>query len=97
MSVDYNPDEVIQMFKKKQEKLLTKTGFQGVVLAAINSRVDTGLSQNSKKFKFVAPDKIWIEAPVFYDLYLERRYGIMAKTQDEIIPYMARFEGEIFG
>ena len=97
MAVDFNHGEVMKMFEKKRQKLLTKTGFQGVVLAAVNSRVDTGLSQSSKQFKFVKPDTIHLEAPLSYDVYLERRYGIMAKTKDELIPYMEKFEAEIFG
>lgn len=92
------------MFEKKRQKFLTRTGFQGVVLAAINSRVDTGLSQSAKQFSFKEPgsvasfkDRIFIEAPLSYDVYLERRFGIMAKTEDELIPYMERFERESFG
>lgn len=94
------------------------TGHMGVSLAAINSHVDTGTSQNAKHFSFseggnlieATPTsfkfsesgakftyRIFIKAPLNYDLYLERRYGIMAKTQDQLIPYMEKFEAEIFG
>ena len=97
MAVEFNHSEVMKMFEKKRQKFLTRTGFQGVVLAAINSRVDTGLSQSSKQFRIIKPDTIRIEAPLSYDVYLERRFGIMAKTEDELIPYMERFEAEAFG
>ena len=97
MTVKFDHNEVIKMYEDKRKKFLTKTGFQGVVLAAINSKVDTGASQNAKQFVFTSPDTIRIEAPLEYDVYLERRYGIMAKTEDQLIPFMARFEEEIFG
>lgn len=135
MAVEFNHSEVMKMFEKKREKFLTKTGFQGVVLAAVNSKVKTGLSQSAKQFSFTEPgtghyattknketgvietvtnsftglgviakgsgavfkDRIFIEAPLSYDVYLERRYGIMAKTEDELIPYMEKFEVEAFG
>ena len=97
MTVEFNHEAVMKEFEIKQKKFLTKTGFMGVVLAATNSRVDTGASQSGKQFKFTAKDKIEIQAPLDYDPYLEKRYGILAKTQDQLIPYMARFEEEAFG
>ncbi len=97
MTVEFNHGEVMKLFEGKRQKFLTKTGFQGVVLSAVNSRVDTGASQSAKQFKFTGKDKIQIQAPLDYDLYLERRYGILAKTEHQLIPYMAKFEEEIFG
>ena len=104
MTVEFNHEAVMKEFKKKQKKFLTKTGFMGVVLAATNSRFAVGTSQLAKTFSFKHPeskaektDTIYIEAPLNYDLYLEKRYGILAKTQDQLIPYMVKFEEEIFG
>ena len=97
MSYEFNHAKVMEMFEKKRKKLLTMTGQMGQSLAAINSRVDTGASQNAKNYQFKAKDTIIIEAPMEYDVYLERRYGIMAKTEHQLIPFMARFEEEVFG
>jgi len=97
MTVEFNHDAVMKLFRSKQKKLLTMTGHQGANLAAINSRVDTGASQSAKRFEFKDQDTIIIEAPLEYDIYLERRYGIMAKTEDQLIPFMARYEEEVFG
>jgi hypothetical protein len=97
MTVEFNQDAVMRMFEQKRQKFLTKTGLQGENLAVVNSRVDTGASKNAKYFKLDGKDKVLIYAPLSYDVYLERRYGIMAKTRDELIPYMAKFEAEIFG
>jgi len=97
MSYEFDHSKVMAMFELKRKKLLTMTGQMGQSLAAINSRVDTGASQNSKNFQFTAKDTIIIEAPMEYDVYLERRYGIMAKTEHQLIPFMARFEEEVFG
>jgi hypothetical protein len=104
MTVEFNHDAVMRMFEQKRKKFLTKTGLQGENLAVVNSRVDTGASKNAKYFSLNDPttvakfkDRVFILAPLTYDVYLERRYGIMAKTLDELIPYMAKFEEEIFG
>ena len=97
MSVEFNHAAVMAMFEAKRKKFLTMSGIQGANLAAINSRVDTGASQNAKNYQFKAKDTIIIEAPMEYDVYLERRYGIMSKTEHQLIPFMARFEEEVFG
>lgn len=97
MTVEFNQDAVMRMFEQKRQKFLAKTGLQGENLAAVNSRVDTGASKNAKYFKLDGKDKVLIYAPLTYDVYLERRYGIMEKSKDELIPYMAKFEAEIFG
>lgn len=97
MSVDFNHDEVMKMFEKKRKKFLVMTGEMGANLAAINSRVDTGASQSAKRYEMTAKDTVIIEAPMEYDVYLERRYGIMAKTEHQLIPFMAKFEEQIFG
>jgi len=97
MTVEFNHDAVMKLFRSKQKKFLTMTGHQGANLAAINSRVDTGTSQLAKTFSFTGLETIIIEAPMEYDVYLERKYGIMAKTEDQLIPFMARYEEEVFG
>ena len=103
MSVEFNHDAVMQMFEKKRLVFLTKTGHMGCSIAALNvgedgeRHVDTGLSSVSKQFRIVSKDTIRIEAPLSYDVYLERRFGIMKKTEDELIPYMEKFEVEAFG
>jgi hypothetical protein len=103
MTVEFNHDAVMRMFEQKRKKFLTKTGLQGENIASLNigqdgkAHIDTGASKNAKYFKLDGKDKVLIYAPLSYDVYLERRYGIMAKTLDELIPYMAKFEEEIFG
>ena len=97
MTVEYNPNAVMNMFEAKRKKFLTMTGHQGANLAAINSRVDTGASQSAKGFRLVGTDTVHIIAPLDYDLYLERKYGIMRKVEDQLIPYMARYQEEVFG
>ena len=58
-------------------------------------------SRNAKNFKpqniGINTDTVIIEAPVTYDVYLERRYGILAKVEDEIKPWFKKFIGEAFG
>lgn len=103
MSVDFDRDLVKELIDKKRKVFLTKTGHMGEILAAMNIgedgriHIDTKTSSNAKQFRFDGPGRVLIEAPLFYDVYLERSYGIMARVRDELIPYMARFEEESFG
>jgi hypothetical protein len=97
MTVEFNHETVMKMFEQKRQKFLTKTGLQGENLAAVNSRVDIGNSKNAKYFGPEGDDKVLIYAPLTYDVYLERRYGIMSKTLDELKPYITKFKAEIFG
>lgn len=95
--IDFNLNKVTEMFDKKRRKLLVMTGEQGANLAAINSRVDTGASQSAKQYSFKNKETVIIEAPLLYDIYLERRYGIMATTQDQLMPFISRYERSVFG
>lgn len=95
--IDFNLNKVTEMFDKKRQKLLIMTGEQGANIAAENSRVDTGASRNAKQYKIIDKETIHIEAPLLYDIYLERRYGIMAITQDLLMPYISRYERAVFG
>jgi len=97
MTVEFNHDNVMKMFEAKRKKFLVMTGEMGANLAAVNSRVDTGASQSAKNYQMTAKDTVIIEAPMEYDVYLERRYGIMAKTEHQLIPFMTKFEESIFG
>jgi len=97
MTVDFNHDSVMKMYEAKRKKFLVMTGHQGQNLAALNSRVDTGLSQSAKGFKLVDDDKVWITTGTDYDIYLERRYGIMKKTEDELKPDIDRYMVATFG
>jgi len=97
MTVEFNHDAVMKMYEAKRRKFLIMTGEQGANLAALKSRVDTGASQSAKQYRFTGIDKVIIEAPLEYDIYLERRYGIMAKVEDELIPHMERYEKAVFG
>ena len=103
MTVEFNHDEVMKMFKAKRKKFLTMTGHQGVNIAAAQigedgeQHWDTGLSANSKSFNFYDDYTIRINAGTNYDVYLERRYGIMVRMADILIPYMAKYEEEVFG
>jgi len=103
MTVEFNHDEVMKMFKAKRKKLLTLTGHQGVNIAAAQigedgrQHWDIGLSANSKNFEFINDETIRINAGTNYDVYLERRFGIMVRMRDILIPYMAKYEEEVFG
>jgi hypothetical protein len=103
MTVEFNYESVMKMFEQKRTKFLTKIGLQGENIASLNvgrdgkAHIDIGTSKNAKYFELDGKDKVLIYAPLTYDVYLERRYGIMAKTRDELIPYRAKFEAEIFG
>lgn len=97
MTVDFNHSKVMEMYEKKRRKFLIMTGEQGANLAALKSRVDTGASQSAKQYRLVDKQTVLIEAPLEYDIYLERRYGIMAKVEDELIPHMERYEKAVFG
>lgn len=108
MAVEFNHSEVMNFFGKKRQKAMIQTAHMGVSLAALNvgkkdnkAHIDTGTSKNAKNFKpqniGINTDTVIIEAPVTYDVYLERRYGILAKVEDEIKPWFKKFIGEAFG
>jgi hypothetical protein len=103
MTVEFNHESVMKMFEQKRQKFLTKTGLQGENIASLNvgrdgkAHIDIGTSKNAKYFGPEGDDKVLIYAPLTYDVYLERRYGIMSKTLDELKPYITKFKAEIFG
>lgn len=103
MTVKMNHSAVMNEFEKKRTVFLTKTGIMGVNIAALNMgkdgkrHVDTGLSSNAKQFTRTEKDTIRLEAPIEYDAYLESRFGILRKSLDELIPFMEKFEAEVFG
>ena len=104
MTVEFNHDSIMKMYEGKRKKFLTMTGHQGANLAAINSRVDTGASQMAKKYTFTEPgskatfkDRVFIVAPMEYDIYLEYRYGTMKAIEDDLINDMVEYERVCFG
>lgn len=103
MTVQFNHDEVMKMFKAKNKKFLTMTGHQGVAMSAEQigtdgkQHWDTGASANAKNFQFTSDDTININAGMDYDVYLERKLGIMKRIEDMLIPYMVKFEELVFG
>jgi hypothetical protein len=102
MTVEFNHDEVMKMFRAKQKKFLTMTGHQGVAIAAEQRgrdgkiHWDTGTSANEKDFEFVDQDTINITAGTDYDIYLENKFGIMAIMKDKLKSYMTKFMEFVF-
>ena len=111
MAVEFNYSGVLNEFKGKRQKALTQTAFMGVNIAAMNvgkidnkAHIDVGTSKNSKQFhsgtggKTVGlnDDTIKIETGQDYDVYLERRFGIMARAFDEIKPWFSKFIKDAF-
>lgn len=107
MTVNYDPMKVINEFRRKRQILLTMTGHKGEAIAAVNMgndyrrHVDTGTSSNAKQFSPnpvpLNAETIIIEAPMEYDIYLEKRYGIMVRVKDMIKPYIKDYMEFIFG
>lgn len=107
MTVNYDHMKAINMMREKRQKLLVMTAHKGVSIAAVNMgddgrrHVDTGTSSNAKMFSpdpvKISDETIKIETGTDYDIYLERRFGIMARVSDMIKPYMKDYMGLIFG
>lgn len=107
MTVQYDPMKTINEFRKKRQTLLTMTGHKGEAIAAVNMgndyrrHVDTGTSSNSKTFLPnpvpLNAEQIIITTGTDYDIYLERRFGIMARVTDMIKPYIKDYMEFVFG
>lgn len=99
MTVEFAKDELIREYGKKRTKFLKASAMMGVALAKLNQppHIDTGASINAKTHSPVVGDSVKVSAPLFYDVYLEGRYGIMAKTLDELPAYMEKIEEQYFG
>ena len=97
MTVEFDRNKLLNIAERNQKKFLVSIGETGASLAAINSRVDTGASQNAKNYQLKDKDTVIVEAPMQYDIYLERRFGIMAKTLHQLKPFIKKFEESIFG
>ena len=99
MTVEWCGEKVIAEYKNRRKKFLKASGMAGEALAVMNQppHIDTGASINAKTHKLIGDDRAEVIAPLFYDVYLERRYGIMAKTLDELPEIMYQLEGKIFG
>ena len=99
MTVEWYGEKVISEYKNRRKKFLKASGMAGEALAVMNQppHIDTGASVNAKTHKLIGDDRAEVIAPLFYDVYLERRYGIMAKTLDELPEIMYQLEGKIFG
>ena len=99
MTVEWYGEKVIEEYKNRRKKFLKASGMAGEALAVRNQppHIDTGASVNAKTHKLIGDDRVEIIAPLFYDVYLEQRYGIMAKTLDELPEIMYQLEGKIFG
>lgn len=99
MTIEWHGEMVIAEYKKRRKKFLKASGMAGEALAVMNQppHIDTGASINAKTHKLIGDDRAEVIAPLFYDVYLERRYGIMAKTLDELPEIMYQLEGKIFG
>lgn len=107
MTVEFNHDAVMSHFKKKRQKTLVQTAHMGVNIAALNvgkdgkEHVDIGTSRNTKQFSpkniGLDDDIIRIEVGQDYDVYLERKFGIMAIAYDKIKPWFNKFLEMNFG
>jgi len=104
MTVEWYGEKVIAEYKNRRKKFLKACGMAGEALAVMNQppHIDTGASINAKTHKLIGDDRVEIIAPLFYDVYLEqlsgeRRYGIMAKTLDELPEVMYKLERQYFG
>lgn len=99
MTVEWYGEKVIEEYKNRRKKFLKASGMAGEALAVRNQppHIDTGASINAKTHKMIGDDRAEVIAPLFYDVYLERRYGIMAKTLDELPEVMYKLERQYFG
>jgi hypothetical protein len=107
MTVEFSASATMMKFKSDRQKVLLKTAHMGTTIAALNigkdgkEHVDTGASRNAKAFAphsiDINTDTVKIQTGMDYDVYLERRFGIMARALDEIKPWFSRFMGEAFG
>lgn len=111
MAVEFDHGAVMGMFGKKRQAALIKTAHKGVSIAALNigkkdgkEHIDIGTSKNAKTFNDeknqrigINDDSFTLDAPVEYDIYLEKRYGIMAKVEDDIKPWLKFYMEEAFG
>lgn len=99
MTVEWYGEKVLADYKNRRKKFLKASGMAGEALAVMNQppHIDTGASINAKTHKTIGDDRAEVIAPLFYDVYLEQRYGIMAKTLDELPEIMYQLEGKIFG
>ena len=99
MTVELYEEKVIAEYKNRRKKFLKACGMAGEALAVMNQppHIDTGASINAKTHKLIGDDRAEVIAPLFYDVYLERRYGIMAKTLDELPEVMYKLERQYFG
>ena len=99
MTVEWYGEKVLAEYKNRRKKFLKACGMAGEALAVMNQppHIDTGASINAKTHKMIGDDRAEVIAPLFYDVYLERRYGIMAKTLDELPEVMYKLERQYFG
>lgn len=106
MTVNYDPMKVINEFRQKRQKVLIKSAEQCVNIAAEqigkkDGQVhwDFGTSSNSKDHTKVNlnDETVTVYTGTDYDIYLERRYGIMARAYDLIKPYTKSYTEFIFG
>lgn len=99
MTVEWFEEKVIAEYKNRRKKFLKACGMAGEALAVMNQppHIDTGASINAKTHEPKGDDTMHIIAPLFYDVYLEQRYGIMAKTLDELPEVMYKLERQYFG
>lgn len=99
MTVEWYGERVIAEYKNRRKKFLKASGMAGEALAVMNQppHIDSGASINAKTHKTIGDDRAEVIAPLFYDVCLEQRYGIMAKTLDELPEIMYQLEGKIFG
>ena len=99
MTVEWYGEKVLADYKNRRKKFLKASGMAGEALAVMNQppHIDTSTSINAKTHDPKGDDTMHIIAPLFYDVYLERRYGIMAKTLDELPEVMYKLERQYFG
>ena len=102
MTVEWYGEKVLTKYKNRRKKFLKACGMAGEAFAVMNQppHIDIGTSINAKTHEPKGDDTMHIIAPLFYDVYLEQlegRYGIMAKTLDELPEVMYKLERQYFG
>lgn len=103
--IDFSVVKTTQMFREKRQKMLVMTAVQAHNLAMLNmgddykKHVDTGASSMAKTVTPIRlnSESFQVRTGMDYDIYLERRFGIMRRVADMIYPYAMDYVRFVFG
>ena len=76
-------DKIAAILEKQKVQYAHAIGQFGVNQARAINPVKTGASKSAKAYR-VLKDKVQIYAPLDYDIWLERRYGILKIALEEV-------------